>query len=244
MNAAFLRFLLVLILLRMICNGYSQDTTYARKGDTLFIFIDLTKSGPPKKHYITPKKIKEPEKTYDLSKWDPEKLRLANTATEADYLTEQEKKIYFYLNLMRQEPQLFSETFLQDLFNKKDYTNTSLLSKLRRMKPLPLLYPDSVLYELALCHARESGRTGNVGHTRTGCKDGYWAECCQYGYDDAIDIVLALLIDRGVPSFGHRNILTSRYKLMGVSIQPHKKFKFNSVLDFGPLERPEKEVKK
>jgi hypothetical protein len=42
-----------------------------------------------------------------------------------------------------------------------------------------------------------------------------------------------LLIDEGVPSLGHRIILFKPHTQIGVSIQPHKKYRWNAVLDLG-----------
>jgi len=36
-----------------------------------------------------------------------------------------------------------------------------------------------------------------------------------------------------VPSLGHREILFTDFTKIGVSIQPHKKYGWNTVLDFG-----------
>jgi uncharacterized protein YkwD len=58
-------------------------------------------------------------------------------------------------------------------------------------------------------------------------------ECCYYGVEDAFDIIVDLLIDQGVSSLGHRKIcLSPSYTELGVSIQPHKTYSSNTVLDF------------
>jgi uncharacterized protein YkwD len=60
------------------------------------------------------------------------------------------------------------------------------------------------------------------------------AENCDYGNNKAFDIVMSLLIDEDVPSLGHReNILDPEYKYVGTSIQPHKRYDWNCVIDFG-----------
>jgi uncharacterized protein YkwD len=59
-------------------------------------------------------------------------------------------------------------------------------------------------------------------------------ENCSYGYDNALRIVMELLIDEGVGDSGHRkNILDAAFKNVGVSIQPHRTAAWNCVMAFG-----------
>ena len=89
------------------------------------------------------------------------------------------------------------------------------------------------LFTAAQCWALESGAKGIIGHDRLKCAYGYWAECCDYGSNRAIDIVLSLLIDEGVPDLGHRKIiLYGAYQDVGISIQPHAKYRNCTVIDF------------
>ena len=68
---------------------------------------------------------------------------------------------------------------------------------------------------------------------RNDCEKDFYGECCEYGNDDPMEIVMSLLLDYDVPSLGHRKIcLSETYNLIGVSIQPHKNYTYNSVLDF------------
>jgi hypothetical protein len=75
-----------------------------------------------------------------------------------------------------------------------------------------------------------------VGHERktqdSKLKKHYYGECCDYGHNDALEIVLSLLIDEGIPSLGHRDVCLSNYVKLGVAIQPHKRYGTNTVLDF------------
>ena len=65
-----------------------------------------------------------------------------------------------------------------------------------------------------------------------------WAENCSYGYQDALSIVITLLIDDGIKDLGHRkNILNESYNSVGVAIRPHKKYRVNCVIDFGNQNR-------
>ncbi|MBJ04762.1 MAG: hypothetical protein CMP65_02520, partial [Flavobacteriales bacterium] len=93
---------------------------------------------------------------------------------------------------------------------------------------------DKLLWDYAYCHAFKSGRKGIVGHKRVGCKSPeFYSECCAYGFDKAVDIVVQLLIDYNVKDLGHRRIiLDPSQKFLGASIQSHKDYRFNAVLDF------------
>ncbi|WP_338762997.1 CAP domain-containing protein [Bernardetia sp. ABR2-2B] len=180
-----------------------------------------------------------------VPEWKSSKYNIAYTAQNTDYLTENEKLVYYYLNLARLNPPLFAETFIrkytkwnshEDL-SLSDYYTGSLYKTLKNMQPVGVLYPQKDLFVSARCHAVSSGKKGYVGHERlsnSGCKAKFAGECCSYGQFDALEIVMQLLIDSGVPSLGHRKIcLSGSYKTLGVSVQPHKTYRFNSVLDFG-----------
>ena len=142
---------------------------------------------------------------------------------------------------MRADPRLFYKTVVKNYPSKsgnvhvKDYDEyKSLLSDMNKQKPLPLLYPDPKLFTSAVCHATSSGQRAYVGHRRSdGCKSFFDAECCDYGRNSPLDIIMGLLVDHGVKDLGHRKVLMSAYNKVGVSIKPHKEYGTNTVLDFG-----------
>jgi uncharacterized protein YkwD len=164
--------------------------------------------------------------------WSDPKYLEANSTLNENYLTSEEKKLYYFLNLVRMNPKLFADTYLSHLRNSGDAYESSLFSELQNLKPLPVLKPNRKLYESAKCHATESGKRGYVGHTRSKCDKYYLGECCQYGLSDALEIITSLLIDQDVSSLGHRRICLGNYTELGVSIQPHKSYGVNTVLDF------------
>lgn len=180
-----------------------------------------------------------------VPEWKNAKYNVAYTAKDTDYLTENEKLVYYYLNLARLNPPLFAETFLvkytkwnsYENLSLSDYYTGSLYRTMKSMQPVGVLSPQKDLFESAKCHAVSSGKVGYVGHSRlsnSGCISKFSGECCSYGQFDALEIVMQLLVDSGVESLGHRKIcLSSGYKTLGVSVQPHKTYRFNSVLDFG-----------
>ena len=179
------------------------------------------------------------------NRWDSVTIAKSNTAVKADYLTAEEKLVILITNLARTNGALFSETFLSTYMEGEQnnkYTR-SLFRELKNIKDLQPLYPEKDLFEAAKGHAIKSGKNGQVGHQGFDArfkplmkKYNSVGENCAYGYDIAIDIVLQLLIDKDVPDLGHRiNMLDSKFNSVGVSIQPHKGYRYNCVIDFGTL---------
>ena len=303
------------------------------------------------KHYFQKEEL--------LHKWDNPVYRLANSAKDADYLTGEEKMIYYYLNMVRMNPDLFLQTFIKPrlhvkyhgqievvvpvydtlrvenynqsltkeefynlpvhriymnelpknvenryiekkimhknsrgqkfrfninytglynylsqnrpelltlkniskfigtqsgkglirykLYNKnvtyynrtyKEETSNShyylsLFRKLAEMKPRGILKPDYQLFKTAECWAVEAGERGLKGHDRINCRKDYNAEACDYGNNNGFDVVLNLLVDKFVPSLGHRKILLGNFSEMGAAIRPHNSdLDYTAVLDF------------
>jgi hypothetical protein len=165
--------------------------------------------------------------------WNDKKYSQAFTAANEDYLTEGEKMVFYFLNLARMNPHLFAKTYLvANIGDPNDEYEVSLFDDLNNMQPLPCLKPNQLCWESAKCHALSAGIRGYIGHDRENCSSYFWGECCQYGPADPLEIVLQLLIDRGVSSLGHRRICLGPYTELGVSIQPHGVYGSNAVLDF------------
>lgn len=166
----------------------------------------------------------------------------ANTAKDVAYMTEREKDVIWILNLARMDPQLFNETVVKDYDKpypyrsiKKSPYKQSLIRYLDTLDiELPLLYPKKELFTTAYCHAVTAGKKGYTGHKRQSpsCKLYNAAECCDYGNETALDIVMSFLVDEGVPNLGHRIICFGNYSLIGVAIQPHKTYRINTVINF------------
>lgn len=164
----------------------------------------------------------------------------ANTAKDVGYLSDEEKDIFLYTNLARKYPQKFHSLFVafaqyegkESAIRNNNYYK-SLSKELRQMEPVQTIYPDRPMFELASCWADESGRLGLVGHERKTCVKGYDGENCAYGYETGLEIVMQLLIDEGVPGYGHRvNMLYPDWKGMGAAIRPHKNYRFTGVQNF------------
>ena len=199
--------------------------------------------------------------------WTAEELNAANTAANANYLSTEEKNIILYMNLARLDGgKFFSTCFLQYVETNneemKQYSNydelkidkstsyyKSLKKDLQQIKGLPLLYPDKALCRVAAIQAENLNRHNLTGHiSSTGTTPAMrigklyprkaLAENCEFGNNKGLNIVCNLLLDKGVPSLGHRmNILntTYRFNFVGVSIARHPSYRFCSVTDFVAL---------
>ncbi|MEZ4721316.1 MAG: CAP domain-containing protein [Flavobacteriales bacterium] len=165
-------------------------------------------------------------------------------------MNEEEKQAIYYINLCRTNPKLFSADILAEYLKatgtKKDKVIKGLMDELETTQPLLMLDPSSELTEMARHHAKDMGETGRTGHTGTDGKSfkeraetasklfNGMNENANYGNEKGLDIVIDLLIDRNVPNTGHRkNILDPEMRYIGVAIEPHKRFGFNCVQDFG-----------
>lgn len=188
--------------------------------------------------------IQQTEK-YPFSKWTKEIQEEANTAKNAVYMSEEERNVIFLCNLARLDGKLFAETYVAKYYDDKEVVKnsyaTTLVSDLKRSKKMSVLYPNENLFRCAKDHAISNGNKGLVGHQNYSKRfkqhapeQGFTGENCDYGFNNALDIVMRLLIDQDVPDKGHRkNILEKGYLVVGVSIQPHKKWDYNAVMCFG-----------
>lgn len=180
------------------------------------------------------KPITDPGEYADLRERYP--FRDTNSAKNTSWMSDKEKKCLYYLNVARMDPQGFCNRYIIPKW-KRDTGNIYLLTLIDymySMKPLNALKPDKVNFESAKCHAVESGKTGFVGHARNSknCPVSYYGECCSYGIEDPLGVILQLLIDEGVSSLGHRYICLSWYESVGIAQAPHSSFGVNTVLDF------------
>jgi uncharacterized protein YkwD len=177
--------------------------------------------------------------------WDPAILAKANTAKNDSTLTAEEKKVIFYMNLVRLDPATFMQIELKhymDSTKLNDGYTKSLTKTLLTAKPMEALTPSKALNDFAKEHAIRFGKENKIGHGNykdrikniIGNYNNTMAENCDYGNDNAFDIVMSLLIDEDIKDLAHRtNILNPVYKFAGVSIKPHRGYKWNCVMDFG-----------
>ena len=174
------------------------------------------------------------------NKWNDKKFKSCKSIEGIDYLNEEEKKVIWVLNMIRLDPQLFLKTVLLNpevtsIWKCPNYY--TLISDVKKLIPdsTPII-PDYSAFERARCHAIQSGIKGYLGHDRniSNCTDDFFGECCEYGSNNAFDILMDLLVDKGINPPGHRKVcLSAKYNKLGVSIQPHKSiYQVNTVMDF------------
>jgi len=193
--------------------------------------------------FTPPENTTNPLESFDLV-WKDARYAVCNTAKNVKYLSATEKEVIYVLNLVRLYPQQFNKTVVAKWPNYADESYlvannyyTSLVTLLDKMQPVGMLTADSIAWISARCHAISSGQKGYVGHDRQTetctAQKKFWGECCQYGYNNALEIIMNLLIDKDIPSLGHRTIcLSNSYKAVGVSQKPHTVYRYNTVLDF------------
>ncbi len=176
--------------------------------------------------------------------WDLPVYASANSASTDSQLTEKEKKIYYYLNILRLNPRLFGLTYASAYQGEQGYSQPSdfqsskesLLKELENLPPRSILEPNRELFALAKCHASGIGQKGLMTHDRllTGCAKGTGVfENISYGNFTALGVVMAFLIDYGNPDYGHRKTcLYGGHDSLGTSVQPHITYTECAVLDF------------
>ena len=186
-----------------------------------------------------------------------------NTAKDVYYLDEIERQVLFELNKVRNNPRRFAEEYMEELrasFEGKVYTypgrtpvNTregvsplnEFIQILKKTDPIPILYPAEGLAKASFLLADDQQKHGGIGHIS---KNGYtpqnrikrygtWDICSgediTYGSFEAREIVIALLIDDGVPDRGHRkNVLNPCFHFAGVAYGGHPTYQSMCVIDY------------
>jgi uncharacterized protein YkwD len=174
------------------------------------------------------------------------------------------------LNLARQNPALYA-TFVQELRGRMNGNvlilpgHTRIRTKegtaavdeairfLQSAQPLPPLTLSRGMSRAAADHCADQadGAFGHEGKDRShagqriaryGTFMGGWGENISYGKSTARDVVLALIIDDGLPARKHRkNIFNPNYNVAGAAFGPHARFGTMCSMDFagGYAERGE-----
>ena len=135
--------------------------------------------------------------------------------------------------------------------SRTDKYYKSLEKDLKDIKGLPAFWPDEAMSWVARQHAKDMNARNYATHNS---KDGrtvsdrigkmYPRKACgenlAFGYASGLDNICMLLLDKGVPNLGHRKIILDtdyKFNFVGISIQPHKGYKYCSVTDFVALPR-------
>lgn len=188
-----------------------------------------------------------------------------------DFLSTLEEGIAREVNLARTDPGQYA-SFLEEwsqYYNDKEIERAGqptiitqeglsavkeAIRYLRTASSLPLLKISIGMSLAAKDHAEELGRAGKLGHrgltgswptdrvNRYGRWKGALGEAIYYGRDDSREVVMALIIDDGVPSRGHRrHIFDPAFRIVGVACGPHAAHESMCVITFAGsyVERPQ-----
>lgn len=164
-------------------------------------------------------------------------MELTKVSGAFAYLSAEEKEVIQWLNIARMYPKWF--LYFRKIKDTDPVYTQTLISTLMTMKPIEQkLTPNKKLFEMARCHASTAGALGYMGHERqdSSCIQKMNAECIHYGGGRGAYKVERLLIDKDIPSLGHRlAILNPKYSLIAVSIKPFNApdKKEITVIDFG-----------
>jgi uncharacterized protein YkwD len=165
------------------------------------------------------------------------------------------------MNLARQNPALYA-TFVQELRSRmngnamvlpggtrvRTKEGTAALDEairfLQKAQPLPPLTLSRGMSRAAADHCADQadGGFGHAGRDRSHANDriarygtatGGWAENISYGKSSARAVVLALIIDDGLPARKHRkNIFNPNYNFAGAAFGRHARFGTMCSMDF------------
>jgi len=181
---------------------------------------------------------------------------------EPVYLSILEREVINELNLARSQPKVYADflTTYAGQFKGKEMHESGkpiLLTKegkvavneaikfLNNQKPLSILTPSKGMSKGANDMVKMQETTSQVGHngidgstfaeriSRYGTWSGLCSENIDYGNNVARRIVMALIIDDGVSSRGHRkSIFEPGFRRVGVSCGGHKTFGYMCVIEY------------
>ena len=162
-------------------------------------------------------------------------VRFLSSQSDYNTLNTHEKEFVYWVNHMRSNPIDFARDivsgYLDEFPEMKNESAISLLSELSFLNPLPLLHPKKFIGMAAKKHALyllQSNR--NLTHTGSGGKGfstrmkeagigGVAGENLYEGRGNLLEALIVLLIDHGVPGYGHRKaLLNPLFVTMGCSI--------------------------
>jgi uncharacterized protein YkwD len=179
-------------------------------------------------------------------------VQLSNNGTIAPADGTIAKDAFTFQNTARQNPALIVQKLQAKLSATTDKTSSYAVSVqdainyLSTMSALSPLIWNKALYKACLDHAKDQCGKGTFSHTgndgssftdrikRYGTWSGTSGENLVAGYTTGEDMIMALIIDDGVPSRGHRlNIYSSSFKYVGIgTLGTHPTYKNFMALDY------------
>lgn len=195
---------------------------------------------------LTTQSIFAQDKKYPFEKWDEQVKKEAATAENTTYIGNKEKELVFLINLVRNNPKLYWETYAQKYIDENNIDNNSFLKSLKKelyeAKTVQYLIPDVDLQKMSDELALSQEKNGKAGHDKFNerieklpvkFKNSRIAENLYYGPFEPEHVIMSWLIDDGVNGVEHRKaILNPRNKFIGITVKPHKKQKNVVVMDF------------
>lgn len=152
------------------------------------------------------------------------------------------------INRVRTNPKAYADLMSAHLESYRGLEGKAAIREtidvLRATVPLRPLEPLEALESAALDHVADQSKSGLRGHRGSDGSDPFdrvrrylntngAGENIAYGLWNAREMVMALLIDDGIPSRGHRkNILNPSYRLIGVAAGEHPEYRIVCVMDF------------
>jgi hypothetical protein len=180
--------------------------------------------------------------------WTDEDWNEANTARYSAYMSETEKEVVIYLNLLRKNPTLFAEVYLKPYStsqNSKVAEIQEVIAWLEQQTPKPLLYPAMALHASATKQARYLKQFDDLITAATEQAPFYdrihryspgaaiYAETWCYGSEDPLIMIIRMLIGENGASEQDRQVLMSEnLEMIGVSVVSHETHCATTVLNF------------
>ena len=158
-----------------------------------------------------------------------------------------EAQVLAELNYARANPARYADELAQGGWALRDEDPRVVdeaIGFLLAQRPLPPLRAHAGLQAAAGAHVRAQARRGTEGHGAAAGglaarlkTEGVWAglsaEAISYGYAEAREVVVQLVVDSRVPGRGHRKtIFGAGYSLAGVACGPHAAYGAMCVIDF------------
>lgn len=169
-------------------------------------------------------------------------LTQANTAGDVAFLSQEEKDIIMYCNLVRMKPAAFANTYLRPFVEETSKTleaDNILVRQIANSKPMEPLRPETGLCISARKQAYYLASQKNIEQAATASDPFYdrihryypgsrvYAESWNYGSRDPLVVVLSLLLDTD----DQYNILSPHLDLIGVSLHPSPEHCASTVLN-------------